>query len=64
MFAVHAVLHPNHAPHDVVRFFLVRSRNLSGGNVQLHKDNPSTTASAQMRSLQEWQMCGDLNSPM
>ena len=29
-----------------------------------HKDNPSTTASPQMRSLQEWQMCGDLNSPM
>ena len=51
----------NQIPGD--RFFLVRSRNLSGGNVQLHKDNPSTTASAQMRSLQEWQMCGDLNSP-
>ena len=46
------------------RFVFVRSRTLSGGNVQLHKDNPSTTASAQMRSLQEWQMCGDLNSPM
>jgi len=51
----------NQVPGD--RFLLVRSRNISGGNVQLHKDNPSTTASAQMRSLQEWQMCGDLNSP-
>jgi hypothetical protein len=52
----------NQIPGD--RFLLVRSRTLAGGNVQLHKDNPSTTASPQMRSLQEWQMCGDLNSPM
>ena len=52
----------NQIPGD--RFFLVRSRKLSGGNVQLHKDNPSTTASQAMRDLKEWQMCGDLNSPM
>ena len=52
----------NQIPGD--RFFLVRSRRLAGGNVQLHKDNPSTTASQAMRDLKEWQMCGDLNSPM
>ena len=52
----------NQIPGD--RFFLVRSRRLAGGNVQLHKDNPSTTASQAMMDLKEWQMCGDLNSPM
>jgi hypothetical protein len=52
----------------VTRFYTVTSRQLAdggpgGGNVQLHKSNPSTTASPQMQSLKEWQMCGDLNSP-
>ena len=51
------------------RFYIVTSRKLAdggpgGGNVQLHKSNPSTTASAQMSALREYQMCGDLNSPM
>jgi hypothetical protein len=54
-----------HAPE---RFYIVSSRKLAngqggGGNVQLHKSNPSTTASPGMLALQEWQMCGDLNSP-
>lgn len=50
------------------RFYTVSSRKLAngeggGGNVQLHKSNNSTTASQAMLSLQEWQMCGDLDSP-
>jgi hypothetical protein len=54
-----------HAPE---RFYVVSSRKLAngqggGGNVQLHKSNPSTTASPGMLALKEWQMCGDLNSP-
>jgi len=53
----------NHNQVPGERFFLVRSRKLSGGNVQLHKSNPSTTASAAMLALKEWQMCGDLDSP-
>ena len=52
----------NQIPGD--RFYIVRSRKLGGGNVQLHKGNNSNTASDGMRALQEWQMCGDLNSPM
>jgi hypothetical protein len=51
----------NQIPGD--RFFIVRSRRLAGGDVQLHKSNPSTTASPGMLALKEWQMCGDLNSP-
>jgi hypothetical protein len=51
----------NQIPGD--RFMGMSSRKLQGGNVQLHKANNSTTASDDMRSLQEWQMCGDLNSP-
>ena len=51
------------------RFYLVTTRSLAdnkngGGNVQLHKSNPSTTASPGFFSLQEWQMCGDLNTPI
>ncbi len=54
-----------HAPE---RFYVITSRKLAngeggGGNVQLHKSNPSTTASPAMLALKEWQMCGDLNSP-
>ncbi len=50
------------------RFYTVSSRKLAngeggGGNVQLHKSNNSTTASQAMLALQEWQMCGDLDSP-
>jgi len=57
----------NQVPGD--RFYRVSSRKLAdggpgGGNVQLHKENPSTTASAGMMALKEYQMCGDLNSPM
>lgn len=50
------------------RFYTVSSRKLAngeggGGNVQLHKSNNSTTASQAMLGMQEWQMCGDLDSP-
>lgn len=50
------------------RFYTVSSRKLAngeggGGNVQLHKGNNSTTASQAMLAQQEWQMCGDLDSP-
>jgi hypothetical protein len=51
----------NQIPGD--RFRGLSGRKLEGGNVQLHKGNNSNTSTAQMRSLQEWQMCGDLNSP-
>jgi hypothetical protein len=50
------------------RFYTVSTRKLAngkggGGNVQLHKPNPSTTASPAMLALKEDQMCGDLNTP-
>ena len=50
------------------RFYVVTSRKLAngeggGGNVQLHKGNNSNTASDAMLAMQEWQMCGDLDSP-
>jgi len=50
------------------RFYVVSNRKLAdgqggGGNVQLHKGNNSNTASDAMLAMQEWQMCGDLNSP-
>ena len=50
------------------RFYLVTTRSLGGsknggGNVQLHKSNPSTTAGPGFFDLREWQMCGDLNTP-
>jgi len=50
------------------RFTLVTSRKLAngeggGGNLQLHKGNPSNTAQPGFFDLQEWQMCGDMNSP-
>jgi len=50
------------------RFYRVSTRSLAdnrngGGNVQLHKPNPSTTAGPGFFDLQEWQMCGDLNTP-
>lgn len=50
------------------RFYVISSRKLAdggpgGGNVQLHKSNPSTTPGPGFFSLQEWQMCGDLNMP-
>ena len=55
-------------PLDGNRFYIVPSRNLAdggpgGGNVQLHKSNPSTTAGPGFFELQEWQMCGDLDMP-
>ena len=51
-----------------VRFYHVSSRKLAngeggGGNVQLHKGNKSNTASPDMLSKQEWQMCGDMMHP-
>ena len=57
----------NQIPGD--RFYIVTSRKLAngqggGGNVQLHKGNNSNTATDAMRALKEWQMCGDLKSPM
>jgi hypothetical protein len=42
------------------RFYFLTTRTLASGNVKLHKSNPSTTASPQLMSLQEWQMCDDL----
>jgi len=50
------------------RFTYITARKLAngsggGGNIQLHKSNPSTTADPGFFDLQEWQMCGDLNSP-
>jgi len=52
------------------RFYVVPTRDLGnpppaygGGNVQLHKSNNSTTASLAMLGMEEWQMCGDLDSP-
>jgi hypothetical protein len=50
------------------RFYKVSSRKLAnggpgGGNVQLHKNNPSTTIDPQYLQLQEWQMCGDMAYP-
>ena len=50
------------------RFYRVSTRSLAaerngGGNVQLHKSNPSTTAGPGFFDLQEWQMCGDLDTP-
>jgi len=51
------------------RFYGVTTRKLAngkggGGNVQLHKANRSTSATTQMYALKEWEMCGDLNTPM
>ena len=50
------------------RFYILPSRQLAnggpgGGNVQLHKSNPSTTAAPGFFELQEWQMCGDMANP-
>jgi hypothetical protein len=50
------------------RFYKVSSRKLAnggpgGGNVQLHKENPSTTIDPKYTQLQEWQMCGDMAYP-
>lgn len=50
------------------RFYKVSSRKLAnggpgGGNVQLHKNNPSTTINPAALQLQEWQMCGDMAYP-
>ena len=50
------------------RFYRVSSRKLAngeggGGNVQLHKDNRSTSIDPGYFSLQEWQMCGDMAHP-
>jgi hypothetical protein len=36
---------------------------LEGGNIQLHKANPSTTAGPGFFELREWEMCGDLDRP-
>jgi hypothetical protein len=64
-FAIDRAGNPN--PGD--RFYVVSTRRLAngekgGGNVQLHKSNPSTTATPAMYALKEWQMCGDLDTPM
>jgi len=50
------------------RFTVISARRLAsgqggGGNVQLHKGNRSNSATDEMYALQEWQMCGDLDSP-
>jgi hypothetical protein len=45
------------------RFYFLTTRPLASGNVKLHKSNPSTTASPQLMTLQEWQMCDDLTAP-
>ena len=50
------------------RFYRVSTRSLAaekngGGNVQLHKNNPSTTIDPKYTQLQEWQMCGDMANP-
>ena len=48
------------------RFYVVTTRELvnnGGGNVQLHKDNPSNTIGPAYTSLLEWQMCGDMANP-
>ena len=50
------------------RFYVVSNRKLAdgqggGGNVQLHKENPSTTIDPKYTQLQEWQMCGDMAYP-
>jgi hypothetical protein len=56
-------------PQPGERFYKVSTRMLAngdggGGNVQLHKSNPSTSATPEMYALKEWQMCGDLLTPM
>jgi len=50
------------------RFYKVSVRKLGGGdggggNIQLHKANPSTTPPAGFFDLTETQMCGDLDRP-
>ena len=48
------------------RFYKVTTRELNnpgGGNVQLHDGNPSNKIDPKYRSLQEWQMCGDMATP-
>lgn len=52
------------------RFYVVPTRDIGnpppargGGNVQLHKSNPSNTLSPGFFALREYEMCGDLNSP-
>jgi hypothetical protein len=50
------------------RFYKVSVRQLAdgeggGGNVQLHKGNPSNTIDPGFFSLKEWEMCGDLDRP-
>jgi hypothetical protein len=79
MFRVHLVDNGEPGTHDLFgiridnwyapeRFYTVTSRELAdgnggGGNVQLHKSNPSTTAGTGFFQLEEWQMCGDLTTP-
>lgn len=75
-FRIHLVDNGEPGKHDVFgialdnaygingnRFYIIPSRTIAGGNIQLHKSNPSTTAAPGFFSLQEWQMCGDLNQP-
>ena len=45
------------------RFYTLASSKLAEGNVKLHKTNRSNDADPAFAALQEWQMCGDLNSP-
>jgi hypothetical protein len=45
------------------RFYRATLRNISGGNLQLHKGNRSNTLEPGFFSLQEWQMCGDMPTP-
>ena len=48
------------------RFYKVTTRTLNnkgGGNIQLHKNNPSNTIDPAYLAMQEWQMCGDMATP-
>jgi hypothetical protein len=45
------------------RFYRVSTREIGGGNLQLHKGNKSNTLQPGFFSLQEWQMCGDMAHP-
>jgi hypothetical protein len=45
------------------RFYRATLRDISGGNLQLHKGNKSNTLEPGFFSLQEWQMCGDMPTP-
>ena len=52
-----------YASGDTPRFYRIPTRGISGGNIQLHRSNRSNTADPGFFSLQEWQMCGDMDTP-